>query len=103
MNELSLKHSQALRQKYPECYPVILVGDEQLAKKKLLLNKNMTLSTLMSHIRHYNKLNKCEAYFLFTKSNTLLMQNALIQDLYSTYSSDDGFLYINVKKENTFG
>jgi len=103
MADYSKEHCISLRNKYPEYYPVILTGDENLLKKKLLINKNMTVSQLMSYIRLNNKLSKREAYFLFTENNILLMQSSIVSDLYKSNSSANGFLYINVKKENTFG
>ena len=103
MTDYSLEHSLSLRSKYPECYPVILIGDTTLLKTKLLINKEMTVSQLMSYIRMYNKLSKREAYFLFTKNNILLMQSSQLIDIYLNNVSNNGFLYITVKKENTFG
>lgn len=103
MTDYSLEHSRSLRKKYPQYYPIILTGDSILLKTKLLINKEMTVSQLMSYIRTYNKLSKREAYFLFTKDNTLLIQSSTLTDIYSNNASDNGFLYITVKKENTFG
>ena len=103
MVDYSLEHSLLLRSKHPQCYPVILIGDATLMKKKLLINKDMTVSQLMSYIRTHNKLNKREAYFLFTKNNILLIQSSTLTDIYLSNASENGFLYITVKKENTFG
>ena len=103
MTEYSLGHSRSLRTKHPQYYPIILIGDTTLLKTKLLINKDMTVSQLMSYIRTNNKLSKREAYFLFTKRNVLLMQSSTITDIYINNSSDNGFLYVIVKKENTFG
>ena len=102
MTDYSLEHSRSLRVKYPNCYPVILIGDS-LSKTKLLINKEMTVTQLMSYIRTYNKLNKREAYFLFTENNILLKQSSILADVYVNNPSENGFLYITVKKENTFG
>ena len=103
MTEYSIEQCHSLISKYPECYPVILTGDANLVKTKLLINKDMTVSQLMSYIRIHNKLSKREAYFLFTESKLLLMQSSVISEIYSTNAAVNGFLYINVKKENTFG
>ena len=102
MEELSLHHSKSLRSKYPECVPIILISEEQLKNSKLLLNKYTSISKLMAYIRCKNTLNKFQAYYLFV-NNMLICQTELIGNLYSQFSSDNGFLYITVRKENTFG
>ena len=103
MTDYSFEHSQALRLKYPQYIPIILVGDINLSKTKLLIKKEMSVSQLMSYIRTYNKLNKREAYFLFTENNILLTQSSALSEIYTNFVSDNGFLFITVKKENTFG
>lgn len=101
-NILSIHQSKALLQKYPNCIPVILEGSDDLVNKKLLIQNDMTISKLMCFIRKKNKLNKFEAYFLFIDS-ILLVNTETISNLYKLYCSENGFLYITVKKENTFG
>ena len=100
--EYSLIQSQLLRTKYPDCRPIILVSDEKLLKTKILLNKEATVSNLMTYIRLNNKLNKFEAYYIFA-NNILVNHSDTIGSLYNLYRRDTGFLYLTIKKENTFG
>lgn len=102
MEELSLCHSQSLMQKHPNCVPVVLISEEDLKNTKLLLNKDTTISRLMAYIRSKNTLNKFQAYYLFV-NNVLVIQSDTLGNLYSLHSQSNGFLYITVKKENTFG
>ena len=103
MIDYSSEHSYSLRSKYPQCYPVILVGDINLTKTKLLININMSITQLLSYIRQYNKLNRNESYFIFTTNNVLLIQSSTLTDVYLNHKSDNDFLYLIVKKESTFG
>ena len=105
MTELTLDRCRYLRTTYPNCYPIILkVSDEtqELNKCKLLVPKDSSVSNLMSQIRHHNKLNSKDAYFLFI-NNILINTSESIENIYIEHKSQNGFLYITVKKENTFG
>ena len=101
MDIYSIDKSRLLREKYPGYRPIILIGDN-LIKTKLLLRTDMTICNLMTYIRFHNKLNHFEAHYLFCNS-VLLIQNQTVSEVFSNYSNDNGFLYITVKKENTFG
>lgn len=105
MAELTIERCRYLRDKYPNCYPIVLLsGDENkpLTKTKMLVPKDSSFSNLMSQIRLHNKLSSKEAYFLFV-NNMLINTNDTIENLYMANRSDNGFLYITVKKENAFG
>jgi len=105
MSELTIEKCRFLREKYPNCYPIILQSSDekkQLMKCKLLVPKESSVCNLMSQIRHHNKLSSKEAYFLFVK-NTLINTSDTISKIYTEHRSQNGFLYIIVKKESTFG
>jgi len=102
MEKFSYNHSQALMMKHPSHVPIVLVSNEQLQNTKLLMNKETTVSNLMCHIRSKNKLNRFQAYYIFI-SKLLVSQTSTLGDLHRMYSNENGFLYITVKKENTFG
>lgn len=105
MSELTLDRCIYLRNKYPNCYPIILKsGNENIEfnKCKLLVRKDANISQLMSQIRLINKLNSKEAYFLFV-NNMLINTSETIESIYMQHKESNGFLYIIVKKESTFG
>ena len=102
MEELSLCHSQSLRTAHPDRVPIVLISDDQLKNTKLLINTDFTVAKLMVYIRSKNVLNKYQAYYLFV-DNMLLSHSENIGTLYFQKCRGNGFLYITVKKENTFG
>ena len=104
MAELTIERCRYLRDKYPNCYPIILVSgnDEKLTKTKMLVPKDSSFSNLMSQIRVHNKLSSKEAYFIFI-NNMLINTTDTIENIYMQHKADNGFLYITVKKENAFG
>lgn len=98
----SLIHAQALRKKYPNCRPIIIKSDEKLLKTKIIIDKDWEVRKLMSYIRTNNKLKSHQAYFFFA-GDKLLIQSDTINDLFIRHATDNGFLYITVRKESTFG
>jgi hypothetical protein len=100
--EFSKDQSLYLMKKYPNCVPIILECDHELKNTKLIMDKDYNVSQLMLFIRKKNKLNKFEAYYIFI-NNLLIKQTECIGDLYVQFANSHGFLYITIKKENTFG
>jgi len=100
---LNLERCRSLRSKYPNHFPVVLEGDFNIIKPKMMINGNMNISQIMSHIRSNNKLKNNEAYFLFI-NNILLPQTTNMVDIYRQHRNlENGFLFIKIKKESTFG
>ena len=92
-----------IKEKHPNYIPIILTSDCSLDKYKYLINKEMTVGNLMCYIRQRNKLNHFEAYFVFA-DNILLQQSQTIQQVYDLYANkENNFLFLTIKKENTFG
>ena len=92
-----------LKGKYPDCVPIIVDSECILDKYKYLINTEMTIGNLMCYIRQRNKLKPFEGYFIFAE-NILLQQTQTIQDVYNLYANKENrFLFITIKKENTFG
>lgn len=98
--------STKLFNQYPDRIPVIVQGDKQLKlkKQKFLAPKNMTVANLLTQIRNQTETTKSTAIFLFSdKTGSLIPINRKIIDIYDKYHDQDGFLYIHVSIENTFG
>jgi GABA(A) receptor-associated protein len=51
----------------------------------------------------FNTLKSDEAIFLFVGKDTMPASTELLSNLYKKYSDEDGFLYITLIKESTFG
>jgi hypothetical protein len=103
MNEYSEKYFKHLKEKYPHCTPIILQSECLLDRNKYLINQEMSVGNFMCYIRQRNKLKHFEAYFMFA-DNILLQQSQTIQDVYNLYANNKNkFLFITIKKENTFG
>ena len=102
MENLTLQNSHSIMSKHPDFIPIVLITDENISNKKLLLHKDNTVSYLMAYIRQKNKLNKFEAYYIFA-GDILLIQSESMLSLYKQYMHPNGFLYFTIKKENTFG
>lgn len=107
--------SSAIRTKYPDRCPIIVEISKggNLHKRNIRLTKNKFLtshdSTLAQFVYTFKKgkfldrLDEQEAIFFFFDDNTIPSNSTLMGDLYKTYQEDDGFLYVKVDTENTFG
>lgn len=92
-------------QKYPGRVPVILSHDENefyLDKSKYLLPSDLTIGQFMYVLRQRIKLDSAKSIFIFLEK-TIPPTNAIISDIYSKHHNFDGFLYLIIKGENTFG
>ena len=100
------KESDRIIKQYPDRLPIICELDdkfnEKLDKSKYLVPKNLTIRQFNFIIRKRMKLSESEATFLFTENSILIAGHETINDL-EIYKNNDGFLYIKVFKENTFG
>lgn len=92
-----------IRDKYPTCLPVLIdIPGRHVSRRKYLVPETVTISRLIYSIRQENKLNEYEGIFLFA-NNSLLTPSHTILEVYSRHASRDGFLYIVISFENTFG
>lgn len=101
------QQADRITKKYPDKVPVIVrfrAKEFDLANIKFLVNKNHAMSDLMFAIRAKNKskLSPEEAVFVFIGKTIPAMGHDL-GALYKEHISEDGFLYVDIKKESTFG
>ena len=109
--ELSLEErleiSTKIRQKYPSYLPILVsMKGRDLKKKKYLVPEDVVIGKLIYSIREENQLSSYESLFLFAgddANSSLVMISHTALQVYSKYRSKDGFLYITVAVENTFG
>ena len=100
--------SVRLRQKYPRHVPVVLLvaGKDQfrLRKTKYLVPYDMTMAKFRECFKKHidPPLTEKESVFIFIK-NEVPSPTKMIQELDKEFKFTDGFLYITISPENTFG
>lgn len=110
--EKRCEHSSKLLIKYPNFVPVIVDSLDfsiRIDKNKLLIHKDTSCTVLIYNIRKQLKLQNFEAIFVFC-NGILVCNTYTVGELYEYYLSEnkiqsdgDKFLYLEIKKENTFG
>ena len=96
-----------MRNKYPDRIPVICQKTPQstlsaLYKSKYLVPKDLTSSQFLFVIRKRLQLTSEKALFIFI-DGTLPSSALTFEELYATFKSKDGFLYVSYAEENVFG
>ena len=102
-----LEESTRMRNKYPDRIPVICQKTPQstlsaLYKSKYLVPKDLTSSQFLIVIRKRLQLTSEIALFIFIDA-TLPSTALTFEELYATFKSKDGFLYVSYAEENVFG
>lgn len=101
--------SGCIRLKYPDRIPVVCEvakGNERditLNRHKYLVPHYLTVGQFLNVIRQRIRLGAEQGLFIFTGRNTLLSCSELISVMYNQYKNEDGFLYLTIAVENTFG
>jgi GABA(A) receptor-associated protein len=106
--------SLRIRSKYPDRIPVICdFKDEVLAlidnatpKVKYLVPNELTIGQFVYVIRKrlgIDSINSAQALFLFVNDSILPPTSATVSSVYAQHKDLDGFLYITVATEKTFG
>jgi GABA(A) receptor-associated protein len=103
--EERLEESNRIKENFPEKIPIILVLDNKILninKVKYLIPSIFNMLQLQKCIRNFIKVKSHEAIFLFI-NNKLIPNTTLLSEVYEIYKDADGFLYVNVALESTFG
>ena len=104
--EYRLNESKRIIEKNPNKIPIIIEKsdkcDFQIDKNKYLVPSDFKIQQLIYVIRKRIKIKDSETIFIYI-NNILPQSNTLIGDIYQDNKDEDGFLYINFSKENTFG
>jgi GABA(A) receptor-associated protein len=101
------EESKQILEKYSDRIPIIItIGPKSaikpMKKNKFLAPKNISLGQFAATIRTRINLKPSEALFLFI-NDTLPAMNDTIIRLYDMHKNIDGFLYVNITEESTFG
>lgn len=103
--------STRIRSQYQDRIPIIVEVSEsnakklQLNRKKFLAPADISMGAFLSEIRKQSNISSEEALFLFcgSKSGILVPTSNSVSQVYEKYKDEDGFLYMVVALENTFG
>ena len=106
-DERKLKASMILKQ-HSDRIPVVVECSEQLQavhplkKNKFIVPFELTLAQFIFVIRKHMKLDPSYAIFVFI-NNKLHPSTSIMGDLYASQKDEDGFMYLDVFQESTFG
>lgn len=105
--------SKRIRDEHAERVPVILElakrtrGSTQemppLKNEKVLVQTDSTVGKMILQIRASMNLRSDMALFLFVGRGVIPPTGALVGHIYERYKDADGFLYVTVTSESTFG
>ncbi len=95
-----------LKIKYPDRVPIIVESKSKhiiLDKNKFLIEQDRTMGDLLYFIRRHVKLRPDESIFLFC-NNEMIPMNEMLMSVYNrNFHKEDGFLYMTIQTESTFG
>jgi GABA(A) receptor-associated protein len=100
------KESVRLKEKYKLRVPVICESRSlqiTLRNSKFLIPHDLTIGQFLTVLRKRITLSPTAALYIFTENETIASCSETIGSLYGQHSNADGFLYISVTLENTFG
>jgi GABA(A) receptor-associated protein len=99
--------SNRLLSQHPTRIPIIVELEKntniKLNRRKFLVPSEITMGAFLNEIRKQSSLQPHEALFIFCNENSLVPTQSLINQIYEKHKDMDGFLYITVALENTFG
>lgn len=98
--------SQTMLERFPDRVPVIVEKRRTcvatIDKRKFMAPRSLSVGQLVFVIRRRLKMKSSDAVFIFI-AKRLADQNAMLNETYSRYGDEDGFLYVVYDFENTFG
>lgn len=102
--EEKINESTMLKNNYPNRVPIIIISNfDDLKKLKFLAPNDMKLIQLLYIIKKKQNINMIESFYIFTENKHLLNSTSSIISIYNNHKNKDGFLYLYLNKENTFG
>lgn len=103
--DVRLNEYTTVTQKHPDKIPVIVFGHKtlpELTKHKFIVPREITVGQFIHVLRQNMNLSPEKALFIFIQ-NQLVTNSLLMSEVHHKYQSADGFIYVNVMAENTFG
>ena len=102
--EFRIQTSDRILLKYQQHVPIIIECKKgiNIDKHKFVITKSITIGQVLYIIKKRIDILPQQAIFLIC-NNILLMNTDIIENVYNKYKDEDGFLYIFITLENTFG
>jgi GABA(A) receptor-associated protein len=102
--EERIKISQKIISKYPQRVPIIVDCKQEiiLDKNKYIVPNDLTVAQFMYILKKRINVNEQKSIFLLC-NNQLVICTESINSLFNRQKDYDGFLYIIISLENTFG
>jgi hypothetical protein len=98
-----VKKSTRIRSRHPDRLPVIIVPvNVTIDQLKYLPHKESSFGEFMHMIRRYITLNKEQSLLCFVDDKLIPLTNT-IDMIYKIHMNQDGYLYVTILAENTFG
>ena len=90
--------------KYPDRIPMIVDTKKEIVlnKNKFIVPKDLIVSQFVYMLKKRIQLNASDTIYLLC-NNKLLVSTNTVSQIYSENKETDGFLYIVIAMENTFG
>lgn len=110
-----LDEAKKIKMKYPDKIPVVveIVNSSgmfsffnqsiQLDKKKYLVDKKNKIGDILHIIRKRTKINRTSTLYLHYANNEICNMTDEIGNIYEDKKDADGFIYLLLSSENTFG
>ena len=97
------KNSDDLLTKYQNRKPIIVYDDQTKITYKFLLLDDHLIGILIQSLKKRMNINREDSLCLFINKKTIPCPTQTILSLYTEFKNEDGYLYMDVKRENTFG
>jgi len=101
-----LKKSRSILRRYPDKIPIIINSNTpeiKLTSTNFIIPDNMTMLMFVCYIRKNITLNQNQSIYIFTEKNTLIPCSYSLNRVYNEYKNQDGYLYLTLTLEETFG
>ena len=103
------KQVTTILSKYSNKIPVVVLFSADINKNransyiKYLFSNDLKSNYISMILRRNVELDQRKSIFLLSESGSILPNNCEIGEFYHKYKNEDGYLYIQVHVENTFG
>ena len=96
--------SGKIKYKYSDRIPIIVDCKDEIKidKNKYIVPKDLTMAQFIFIIKKRINLTQEQSIF-FICNNTLLMNTETLESIYENNKEPDGFLYVVLSLENTYG
>lgn len=101
-----LRRSRSILKRYPDKIPIIINSKSKninLSRTNFIIPDDMTVSMFICYIRKNITLDQNQSIYMFTEKGILIPSSYSLHRIYNEYKNQDGYLYLTIALENTFG